>query len=982
MSVRVSAVVISHDQPDWLKKTLVAIASQTRQVDEIIAVDSSLGSEPAAVFAELQISPVIRRTDNSLSALVAAGASQIASIFTTPNLAGDALEPIGSSDDGSRENQRSWFWLLHDDSVPEPDALEKLLAAADLSPSVAMLGPKHLDPNQPNLIVQQGLTLTKLGGIFSLVDHELDQAQYDDVDDVFAISTAGALIRTDLYRRLQGFDRRAPNFASDIDFSIRARLSGYRVVVVPSARISHATLSLEGKRPRRWLQGSPESAKRRAEVHLQLAYLPAAIVWLYAVLLPLNGLLRALWSIATKRPNLVYTEISAALWGFFTVPVRLLSRSKVNLNRDISLRALWSLRATWAMVRHRNRMMQDHVADDFGGTAAISLAGLQNAPAEKHFAAAGGWFLSLALLLSSWQFWPTANAAVGGSFAPLSNDWLKLAGRAGSSWQYNGLGLAAPSDPFNWLLTAIGSLWFVTPSLALAVVVLLARSLAFSGAWHASGLATKRSWVRNLLGVSYALWPSLLAAQQQARIGAIFIWMLLPWLVLSIAKLLNTSSGRRARARQSSWVGVSGLLFAAVAVSSFASALVIVLGLAVLALIKPKRIAVLVWVPALGAALIAPYAWFMTAKLGTTFAVFSDPGLPVDSLPQSFWQVLVGMPNGLLAASELPAGLQWLEIWPVLVGVLALTALFSKRALIGLGLVSLAVFATAWGFVLQQSWFASLEIHGSAAASTALVSICLILAAAIGLEAIAQNHKKLAGSLGSLGMVAVIVASISSFGITTPLMPSKSIAISFTDGRTVPAIVAAEAAQGSHLRLLQISQLNGNRFAANLVWPEGLQLEANSTAYRYSLAQKAASEPGYLAVDALVANLVSANGIDLTPALADSNIGFILVPEGNSADLNAALNSVRELELVGQTEFGWLWRVTAAKDNQSANYSWRQSWSITKGVQLLFILIFVLLAIPGAPKRRAKNTGNIFVANDFADSDFAEEDSLQESELG
>jgi len=206
MSVRVTAVVISHDEPDWLRKTLTALTSQTRQVDEIIAVDSSGGIECAAVFEEFKISPVIRRTDNSFGALVAAGAAQAASIFTTPNLAGDSLAaPVVSDEDSKAEGQHSWFWLLHDDSVPQADTLEKLLTAADLSPSVALLGPKQVDPEQPNLIVQQGLTLTKLGGIFSLVENELDQAQHDGVDDVLAVGSAGMLIRTDLYRRLQGF---------------------------------------------------------------------------------------------------------------------------------------------------------------------------------------------------------------------------------------------------------------------------------------------------------------------------------------------------------------------------------------------------------------------------------------------------------------------------------------------------------------------------------------------------------------------------------------------------------------------------------------------------------------------------------------------------------------------------------------------------------------------------------------------------------
>lgn len=975
MSVRVSAVVISHDQPDWLRKTLSALESQTRQVDEIIAVDTSLSADAAAIFEEFKISPVIRRTDNSMSAVIAAGASQATSTFTTPNLVGASLAPVDSRNSPDAETQRSWFWLLHDDSAPEPDALEKLLAAADLSPSVALLGPKHLDPDQPNLIVQQGYTLTRLGGIFSLVDHELDQAQHDDADDVLAISTAGALVRADLYRRLQGFDRHAPNLASDIDFSIRARMSGYRVVVVPAARLVHATLSLSGKRSRRWLQGGPEAARRRAEIHLQLAYLPASIVWLYALLLPANGTIRALWRVATKNPNLALTELSSAFWGFFTIPIRLLSRAKVDLNRDISLTALLPLRATWSMVRDRNRMLQDHVADDVAASSQAAASPFQNTPnaTGRRFASAGGWFIALALMISSWQFWPTGVAAVGGSFAPLSNDWLKLAGRAGASWQYSGLGLAAPSDPVNWLLTAIGGFWFVTPSLALAATVLLARSVAFTGAWHASGLATKRAWIRNLLAVSYALWPSLLAAQQQARIGAILTWMALPWLVLAVSKLFSVSVGRRARARQASWIGISGLLFAAVAVAAPSVSVVLLLSLAILAAVRPKRAGVLIWVPVLGAALFAPYVWFMVSTMGQAFALLSDPGLPVDSAAQSFWQVLVGVPNGLPSNPAIWGNWQWLELWPAMVAVAGFAALLAKRALVALGLIAVAIAAAGLGFAVQESFFASLEVHGSAAPATAVIAICLLLAAGLCLESVAQNRKKIVGLGASFALVGLLAASLASFGFDGVLAQNKPMALGFSDGRTVPAIVAAEAAQGSHLRVLKIAR-QGDKFVANLFSPEGLQLEANSTAYRLVLAQTSASEPRYLAIDALVANLVSANGTDLTKSLAAANIGFVLVPEANSADLNSALNSISELDLVGQTDFGWLWRVKAAKDNQPTDSSWRQTWSFTKGIQLLFILIFVLLAIPGPPKRRAKNTGNIFEANDFAEGDFTEDD--------
>jgi hypothetical protein len=415
------------------------------------------------------------------------------------------------------------------------------------------------------------------------------------------------------------------------------------------------------------------------------------------------------------------------------------------------------------------------------------------------------------------------------------------------------------------------------------------------------------------------------------------------------------------------------LLFAAVAVAAPSVSVVLLLSLAILAAVRPKRAGVLIWVPVLGAALFAPYVWFMVSTMGQAFALLSDPGLPVDSAAQSFWQVLVGVPNGLPSNPANWGNWQRLELWPAMVAVAGFAALLAKRALVALGLIGVAIAAAGLGFAVQESFFASLEVHGSAAPATAVIAICLLLAAGLGLESIAQNHKKIVGLGASFALVGLLAASLASFGFDGVLAQNKPMALGFSDGRTVPAIVAAEAAQGSHLRVLKIAR-QGDKFVANLFSPEGLQLEANSTAYRLVLAQTSASEPRYLAIDALVANLVSANGTDLTKSLAAANIGFVLVPEANSADLNSALNSISELDLVGQTDFGWLWRVKAAKDNQPTDSSWRQTWSFTKGIQLLFILIFMLLAIPGPPKRRAKNTGNIFEANDFAEGDFTEDD--------
>ena len=951
MSVRVAAIVISHSQPEWLHKTLFALQNQTRPVDEIVAVDSSLEGDCLEVLNHFGVKTIVRRTDKNFGALVAAGVGQATSGFVTSTTASD-LETVELE---KLNRAIGWYWLLHEDSVPEPNALEQLLAAADLSPSVALLGPKQVDATSPKKIGQMGLTLTKAGAIFSLVDGELDQAQHDSTDDVLAIGTAGALIRSDLYRRLQGFDRHAPNLASEIDFSVRARLSGYRVVVVPSARVVHAAPMQSGFRSKRWSGASLDTAKRRAEIHLQLAYLPVSLVWLYALLLPASGLLRGLWRLASKRPNLIFAEISAAFWGFGTLPVRLLSRTRVNLNRDIKLSSLRPLRASWSTVRNRNRLLQDHV--DLEPVAFDAAAA--KTPSKK-FSASGAWFIFFALLVSSWQLWPTNTAAVGGSLAPLSSDWFHLAGRAGSSWQNSGLGLAAPSDPFNWLLAGIGFFWFVTPSIALAVTILLSRSIAFAGAWHALGLVSRRAWLRNLLALAYAIWPSFVLAQNQGLVGAILTWMALPWLVLAVAKLASNSADNRSRGRQSSWLGVGGLLFAVVALSSAATAVLLLAGLVLVVATRPRRIGILIWVPSLAVLLVFPFAWYVSIGLGNPLAVLSDPGLPVVSQQQDFWQILLSVGD----AGSL-AGLASVALWPALFLLLAVLAWGTDRALVAAALTGFATLGAAAGFVLQRTDFVALGVNGSAAAVGSITALALLLAAGISLDSFKKRW--LTALASGFGISLALLASFAAFGIPQPFSVLPSSDLKFSSGRTVPAIFEAEAGQGTRFRLLQITQEDSSLFSAQLVWADSLLLESNSTAYRFALPESLADSEPFWSVDALVANLVSANGADLSPAFARANIGYVMVPLKDSVDLAAALDAVPELESVGETEFGWLWSVKDASAAAPPNPN-NQTWSITKGLQLFGILVFLLLAVPAGRTRRAHGAGAIFSQTDFDDA--------------
>ena len=942
MKPSVVAVVVSHDESEFLAQTLAAVKSQSRAVDRIILVDTS--------------------TDNKNVELAnAAGLTNILKL--------DSKTPLGQSLHFATQNlvDVDWLWILHDDSAPEANALAELLRAVELSPSVAVAGPKLVDWNDARVVSQLGLTLTPLGDLFSIVSGELDQSQHDDVDDVLAVGTAAALVRSDVWRELGGLDANAPALAADFDFSIRARLAGHRVIVVPQARVAHASLSMQGKRERRWLGTSPKAALRRAAIHLRFAYSPIWLALGFWILLPLIGVIRALGRLSAKRPDRIVGELTAAAWGFFSLPMRLRSRALIAKTSKIRFSKLRSLRASWQQVRSADRAALEREQSE--ATLAAFERGefeVEEKASALGFVASGALWVSAALAAISFAFWPTNVAATGGGLLPLSASWLELFARAGASFQPIGLGYYAPSDPFVWVLSALGLFTFWAPSLSLAVILLLAKSIAFAGAWRVVALFTEKNYVRILAALIFALWPAFNLTLQEGRVSAVIAQISLPWFVFVVARAAGI--GKNNFSTQTwSWVAASGLLLFVIGASSPNLVPVLLIGLAFVVVARIRKFGYLVWIPLPLAAVFGPTVIYYVVYLFKPMALLADPGLPQPSAKLPVWQFLLG---GQQYGFEVPFVGQ-ISSW-VLVPALLLSglALLGKRW--GIAFV-LWVGAT---LVLASAWFVSrLEfaavgvgssartsdfVNGSPAALLTAFGLIVAVLAALALNQITKANRIVAGLLVAF----TILPSVALIATTKPNF-------TFSDSRVVPSIVAAEAASGSKLKTLVINpEANSDgsiQFGAEIVSGDGVQLEDVSLSYRFALSElKSTRAEEYDSVARLVADLASANGSDLTAALQKTGIGYVLVPDQSSTiagQLAISLDSVKELESVGATNYGRLWHVREPNQELLNAAEQRESlWSITKVIQLVVLLGFVLLALPTAnQRRRVSGDSQIFV---------------------
>jgi hypothetical protein len=493
------------------------------------------------------------------------------------------------------------------------------------------------------------------------------------------------------------------------------------------------------------------------------------------------------------------------------------------------------------------------------------------------------------------------------------------------------------------VLTGLSGLTFWAPSLSITILLFLLKPLAFLGAWKLAAQITESTWIRVLAGLSFAFWPALQQAQLEGRLTAIISAIAAPWLVIALLRVAQIGRMTRSTAQSWTWVANAGLLTAIIGASTPNLVPLIVLGLALLAVIRIRRIGYLIWVGLPLAALYGPTFLYYLTNVNNPLALLADPGLAAKSGTAPFFDFF-----GLIVAGS--------------VALVALCSILRKRVFLAFSGWVFVLLAVTSAYLISALSFpavgvgqAALEtVNGSPTALLIVAGLGLAMLAAIAIDGIpAKNARRVIASVSTL----LIVIPGLALAVVSPVK------VAYSDGRVVPSIVAAEAEQGSNLKLLVLtpsSDSAGNkRLAAELVAGDGVHLDDLSLAYRFSLADLAGER--YSQIAQLVADLVSANGTPISTRLKNEHIGYILIPSGTSSelsDLGVALDSVSELETVGATDLGRLWRVRepqAAADEKTSS-----PWSITKAVQVSVLLGYLLMAVPSRTSRR-RGSEEIFI---------------------
>ncbi|MGH7786696.1 MAG: glycosyltransferase family 2 protein [Candidatus Binatia bacterium] len=133
-----------------------------------------------------------------------------------------------------------WIWFLNNDALPEPDALDVLLATAQRPARPALIGAKILQRARPERLDSAGLDIDLARGRLRLVGHdEIDHGQYDLCTDPVAVPACALLVSRVAAEYLDGFDDIFFAYMEDADLCLRARAAGFSVAFAPAARVLH-----------------------------------------------------------------------------------------------------------------------------------------------------------------------------------------------------------------------------------------------------------------------------------------------------------------------------------------------------------------------------------------------------------------------------------------------------------------------------------------------------------------------------------------------------------------------------------------------------------------------------------------------------------------------------------------------------------------------------------------------------------------------
>ncbi|MET7455074.1 glycosyltransferase [Streptomyces sp. NPDC005574] len=922
----VTAVLVAHDGARWLPDALAGLLGQERPAQCAVAADTGSADASAQLLTDAlgadRVLHLARRTGFGQAVEEVGRTAPVLTPEELPYLKRPSgWDPVTRTwrDDAydlpelPHGEPVQWLWLLHDDCAPESDALAQLLRVVenehDLGrDDVAVVGPKLRGWYDKRQLLEVGVSIAHSGRRWTGLDRrEQDQGQHDHVRPVLSVSTAGMLIRRDVFEELGGFDRRLPLMRDDVDLCWRAQSAGHRVLIAPEAVVRHAEAS---SRERRTVDcvgrtaASPHKVDKAGAVYTLLVNSRTALLPWVLLRLVLGTLVRTVAYLVGKVPGQAVDEIRG-LVGTLLRPERIIAgrrrRGSPAVDKD-------ELRPLFPPPGATVRATVEQIAGDLFGSADAEASaagrhggGIESGPGGddadfleieqfarlKRIARKPGPVLFLILLLVSLVACRAllgGGALAGGALLPAPADSSELWSRYLDAWHSVGAGGTPAAPPYLALVAMLASALFGSTGLAVTVLLVGSVPLAGVSAYFASRPLVESRLLRAWAAVVYAFLPAATGALAGGRIGTAVLAVLLPLLAragIAASGLAHTSGARGSW--RATWASAL-LLTVITAFTPIIWPIALILGVVVLAVRRGEITAYgLRFLAQFGTPLLILAPWSLSLL---PFGFFREAGLEYGSSTASALDLLGASPGG-------PGTVDGLMLIGVVLAALAALLRGERQS----GIVG------AWAVALVGLVFAVLSNDSTWAGPATLVyGLALLAAAALGADG--ARARVAEQSFGWRQPVAALIAFAAAAG---PLLVAAGWMIGGADGPLerrdpvqVPAFVAEESGTRDQARTLVLDSDSPAHVGYMLVRGSGARLGD---------AELAAADGENERLDKVVANLVAGSGADQADQLGGFAVRYVLVHKGAPREITRVLDATPGLSRLSQQDGSGLWRV-------------------------------------------------------------------------
>ncbi|HZK05390.1 MAG TPA: glycosyltransferase family 2 protein [Actinomycetaceae bacterium] len=554
----VTAVIVTCGATPYLRRTLEGVTAQTFTPTRVVVVDIwsqgrdlGTGEDLRSIIGELGLDQktMVRVLNAPEATNFGDAVKRGLELNVRAQLRADQLHETrtGEIPVVRGDTSAGWLWLLHDDSAPAPSALEELLNVGEAGHSIGIAGAKQRDWARPDHLLEVGIQATRSARRFNPIDDdEIDQGQHDFIDDVLGVGLAGAIVRRDVWAKLDGTDPALGPFGDGLELSRRARLAGYRVVIVPKAVVFHARPTFQGFRS--YGHGPAKSttaeyarsfgARRRAQLYNWMLAAPAWQVPFLALWLLVLTPARALVRFIQKDMGRARAELSAGFAVLSRPDLWTAGRRRIKATQVVPASQLAALEISPREIRRKKRDQRRAATEArklLEAPSELELSERAQLASRRRTAGIATVVFVTAVAAFGFSRFLGAGSLTGGALLPSAARFGDLLTLATSGWIPVGDGAPGPTDPIAYT-ALLPLLTGVTVGTATTALLLLSVPISAVGAWFAAGTLTRSNWPRVWAAVLWAFAPTLLLAVMQGRVGPALTHILLPFLLLALAR--------------------------------------------------------------------------------------------------------------------------------------------------------------------------------------------------------------------------------------------------------------------------------------------------------------------------------------------------------------------------------------------------------------------------------------------------------------